>query len=101
MITSIEVPHLAKSLKIPEYKKIFQAAAATLTDDQKLACLPMYVHRTEGEKQLAFTAATKTTLDLAFTFLEDIIDGSPYIFTESCKFFNMISSDTSMDGIRL
>ena len=100
MISTIEVPHLSKGQKIAEYKKIFKASTAALTDPQRLACLPMYVHRTEGEKQLAFTAATKDTLDIAFKFLEDLIDGRPCIFTESTKFFQLMPKDTSIDGIR-
>ena len=100
MISTIEVPHLSKGQKIAEYKKIFKASTAALTDPQRLACLPMYVHRTEGEKQLAFTAATKDTLDIAFKFLEDLIDGRPCIFTESMKFFQLMPKDTSIDGIR-
>ena len=100
MMTSIEVPHLSKGQRIAEYKKIFKASTATLTDDQRLGCLPMYIHRTEGEKQLAFTASTKESLDAAFKFLEELIDGRPCVITESGKFFNLMPRETSMDAIR-
>jgi hypothetical protein len=101
MFTAIEIPHLAKGQKIADYKKIFLASTATLKDEQQRACLPIYVHRTEGEKQLAYSAAAKTTLTLAFKFLEDFIDGSPCIFTESTNFFAMKPKhDQSMDAIR-
>ena len=54
----------------------------------------------QGERQLAFTAATKASQDEAFNFLEDMIDGSPCVFTESAKFFNMLPKNTTIDGIR-
>ena len=100
MITSIEIPHLAKGQSIAQFKKVFSAATATLKPEQQLACLPVYIHRTEGEKQLAFTASEEETLQAAFKFLEDLIDGPPCKFTESAKFFNMLPVNTSMDGIR-
>ena len=77
MITSIEIPHLAKGQSIAQFKKVFSAATATLKPEQQLACLPVYIHRTEGEKQLAFTASEEETLQAAFKFLEDLIDGPP------------------------
>ena len=100
MITSVEIPHLAKGQKIAEYKKVFTAATATLKPEQQLACLPLYIHRSEGEKQLAFTASEKDTLQNAFKFLEDLIDGPPCKFTESSKFFNLLPANTTMEGIR-
>ena len=99
-MTSIEIPHLAKGQQISEYKKIFAAAGAALKPEQLLACLPVYIHRTEGEKKLAFTAATKETLQEAFKFLEELIDGPPCRYTETTKFFNLLPDDTSIDGIR-
>ena len=50
MISTIEIPHLAKGQSIADFKKIYLASAETLTQEQKLACLPIYVHRSEGEK---------------------------------------------------
>ena len=95
MITSVEIPHLAEEQTISDYRKIFIASTATLSDKQQLVCIPLYIHRTEGERQLAFTAATK-----AFKFLEGMIDGSPCVFTESAKFFNMLPKSTTIDGLR-
>ena len=89
MITSIEIPHLAKGQSIAQFKKVFSAATATLKPEQQLACLPVYIHRTEGEKQLAFTASEEETLQAAFKFLEDLIDGPPCKFTESTQFPNL------------
>jgi hypothetical protein len=100
MITTIEVPHLAEGQKINDFKKVFLASTATLKPEQRLACLPLYIHRTQGERKLAHTAAAKATVDLAFKFLEDIIDGSPCVFTESAKFFNMKPENLSVDCIR-
>lgn len=100
MITSVEIPHLAKGQKIAEYHKIFAANTATLKPEQQLACLPVYIHRTEGEKKLAITAAEHSTLKDAFTFLEELIDGPPCRYTESTKFFNLLPEDNSIDGIR-
>ena len=62
--------------------------------------LPIYIHRTEGERQLAFTAATKASQDEVFKFLEDMIDESPCVFTESAKFFNMLPVNATIDGLR-
>ena len=67
MFTSVEIPHLQAGQKIADYKKIFLAATATLAkDDQRRACLPLYVDRTEGEKQIAFAAAAEDNLEKAF-----------------------------------
>ena len=100
MITSIEIPHLAKGQKIAQFKKVFLAATSTLKPEQQLACLPVYIHRTEGEKELAFTASEEADVKAAFKFLEDLIDGPPCRFTESMTFFNLLPVNSSMDGIR-
>ena len=101
MFTSVEIPHLQTGQKIVDYQKIFLAATATLKDDQRRACLPIYVDRTEGEKQIAFAASAEESLEKAFKFLEDYIDGPPCLYTESAKFFDMKPKDTrSMDSIR-
>ena len=100
MISTIEIPHLAKGQSIADFKKIYLASAATLTQEQKLACLLIYVHRSEGEKQLAFIALTEQTLDEAFKFLQDIIDVKPIVITESQKFFSLLLKDLTMDCIR-
>ena len=100
MITSVEIPHLAEGQTISDYRKIFIASTATLNAKQQLGCLPLYIHRTEGERQLTFTAATKASQDEVFKFLEDIIDESPCVFTESAKFFNMLPVNTTIDGLR-
>ena len=100
MITSVEIPHLAEGQTISDYRKIFIASTATLNAKQQLGCLPLYIHRTEGEWQLAFTAATKASQDEVFKFLEDMIDESPCVFTESAKFFNMLPVNTTIDGLR-
>jgi hypothetical protein len=100
MITTIEVPHLADGQKKSDYKKVFVAATATLKDPERRACIPLYVHRTEGERRLAFTASGKETTDAAFKFLEDLIDGKPCVFTECTKFFCMMPENTSLDSIR-
>ena len=100
MITSVEMPHLAEGQTISDYRKIFIKSTATLNAKQQLGCLPLYIHRTEGERQLAFTAAPKASQDEVFKFLEDMIDESPCVFTESAKFFNMLPVNTTMDGLR-
>ena len=88
MITSVEIPHLAEGQTISDYRKIFIASTATLNAKQQLGCLPLYIHRTEGKRQLAFTAATKASQDEVFQFLEDMIGESSCVFTESAKFLN-------------
>ena len=100
MITSVEILHLAEGQTISNYRKIFIASTATLNAKQKLGCLPSYIHRTEGERQLAFTAATKASQDEVFKFLEDMIDESPCVFTESAKFFNKLPVNATIDGLR-
>ena len=89
MITSIEIPHLADGQKIADYKKNFIASTATLKDEQRQTCLPVYVHRTEGEKQLAYTVSTKESLNEALKVLEDVIDGTPCAMCihRKCKVF--------------
>ena len=101
MITSVEIPHLAEGQTISDYRKIFIASTAKLNAKQQLGCFPLYIHRTEGERQLTFTAATKASQDEVFKFLEDLIDESPCVFTESAKFFNMLLPvNTTIDGLR-
>ena len=100
MITSVEIPHLAEGQTISDYRKIFIASTATLNAKQQLRCLPLYIYRTEGERQLAFTAATKAFQDKVFKFLEDMIDESPCEFTESAKFFNILPVNATIDGLR-
>ena len=99
-MTTLEIPHLAKGQTIEEYSKIFAAAGAALKPEQLLACLPVYIHRTEGEKKLAFTAASKNDLKEAFKFLADLIDGAPCVYTEYAKFFSLLPKSTTIDGIR-
>ena len=72
MITSVEIPHLAEGQTISDYRMIFIASTATLNAKQQLDCFPLYIHRTEGERQLAFTAVTKASQDEVFKLLEDI-----------------------------
>ena len=100
MITAIEIPHLGSGQKVAKYKKIYKASTATLTAAQQLACLPVYIHRSEGEKNLAHTAATKSSVDEAFKFLEEIIDGKICVISECEKFFAMVPKDASVDSIR-
>ena len=100
MITSVEIPHLAEGQTISDFRKIFIASTAALNAKQQLGCLPLYIHRTEGERQLAFTAATKASQDEVFKFLEDMIDENPCVFTESAKFFNMFPVNATIDGLR-
>ena len=72
----MEIPYLAKGQKIAQFKKVFLAAASTLLKpEQQLACLPVYIHRTEGEKELTFTASEEADVKAAFKFLEGLIDG--------------------------
>ena len=100
MITSVEIPHLSEGQTISDYRKIFIASTATLNAKQQLDCLPLYIHRTEGERQLAFTAATKASQDEAFKFLEDMKDGSLCVFTESASSsFNMLPINNTIDGL--
>ena len=100
MITSVEIPHLAEGQTISDFRKILIASTATLNAKQQLGCLSLYIHRTEGERQLAFTAATKASQDEVFKFLEDMIDENPCVFTESAKFFNMLPVNATIDGLR-
>lgn len=101
MLTSIEVPKIAPRQKIADFKKAYVAATATLKATEKLSCLPLYVCRTQGEKNLAHAAAGKDTLDEAFTYLEELIDGAPCQFAESTKFFELsLGGNVTMDSIR-
>ena len=52
------------------------------------------------EKGSLFQASVKATLDEAFKFLEERIDGAPCIITESEKFFSLKPTDNSTDGMR-
>lgn len=99
-LAAVEIPHIAKGQKIADYKRVYSATTTLLTDAQKRAYLPVYLNRSEGEKNIAFQAAEKATLDDAFKFLEELIDGSPCIITECEKFFSLKPSSCSTDSIR-
>ena len=83
-----------------DYKRIYKAATTLLSDEQKRAYLPIYVHRSEGEKNIAFQASEKTSLDESFKYLEELIDGAPCIITECDRLFRMKPKDSSVDSIR-
>ena len=100
MLTTVEIPHLQESQKIRDYKKLFRAATATYKAGEQLACLPLYVHRTAGEKELAYQASGKASIDAAFTFLEELIDGPPCVYKMSEEFFSFKPKSQSMDAIR-
>lgn len=101
MLTTIEVPKIAPRQKIADFKKAYVAATATLKDAEKRSCLPLYVCRTQGEKNLAHAAAAKETLDAAFKYLEELIDGAPCQYAESVKFFELsLGGSATMDSIR-
>ena len=85
---------------IVDFKRTYKAATTLLNGSQKRACLPVYIHRSEGENNIAFQASDKSSLDEAFKYLEELIDGTPWILTECEKFFSMKPKDTSVDSIR-
>ena len=100
MLTTVEIPHLAPGQKLKNYVKDFKAATATYKVQEQLACLPLYIHRTAGEKELAHQAASKNTIDEAFTFLEELIDGTPSQYIVAEEFFSMKPKDQSIDSVR-
>ena len=100
MLSTVEVPHLKPGQKMKDYKRLFKAATVGYKDNEKLGCLAVYIHRTDGEKELAYQASEKTTLDAAFTFLEELIDGPPCEFLQAEEFFAMKPNGTSMDAVR-
>jgi hypothetical protein len=100
MLSTVEVPHLKPGQKIKDYKRLFKAATVGYKDADKLGCLAVYIHRTDGEKELAYQASEKESLDAAFTFLEELIDGPPCEFLESEEFFKLNPKGPSVDAIR-
>ena len=58
MLTTVEIPHLAVGQKVKDFKKIFKAATATYKVAEQLGCLPIYIHKSVGEKELAYQAST-------------------------------------------
>ena len=72
----------------------------TYKEAEKLRCLPIYIHRTTGEKELAYQASTKDTLKEAFKFLQELIDGPICRFQLSEEFFSLRPANQSMDAIR-
>ena len=100
MISTVEVPHLKTGQKIKDYKRLYKAATVGYKEAEKLGCLAIYIHRTEGETELAYQASEKETLDAAFKFLEQLIDGPPCEFLQSVEFFAKKPSNGSMDAVR-
>ena len=100
MISTVEVPHLKAGQKIKDYKRLYKAATAGYKAGEKLACLPIYIHRNAGETEVAYQAAEKNSLEEAFKFIEGIIDGPPCEFQETEEFFNMKPKEGSIEAIR-
>ena len=73
--TITPIPHLAPGQSVKDWRRRFLAATATLKDEEKMAMLPAYVHRTNGEVLIAEVCAGKTTLEEALKELENLIDG--------------------------
>ena len=67
MITSIEIPHLAKGQSIAQFKKVFSAATATLKPEQQLAeedeteVYPVHSDRKFGNKDRPICDICKKT----------------------------------------
>lgn len=100
MLSTVEIPHLRAGQKIKDYKRLFKSATVSYKESEKLGCLPIYIHRTAGESELAYQATEKDSIDLAFKFLEDIIDGPPCEYLEAADFFAKKPEGESMDAIR-
>jgi hypothetical protein len=100
MISTVEVPHLKAGQKIRDYQRLYLAATSGYKKEQQLGCLPLYIGRTDGEKELAYQAATKDTIQNAFKFLEELIDGPPCEFLLSMEFFSKKPKNGSMDAVR-
>lgn len=96
----IEIPHLKDGQKIKDYSVLYKGATVGLKPEEKLAALPIYIHRTEGEQKLAIKASQKTTLAEAFQFLREVLDGDICAFTQAAEFFNKTPKGSSPEAIR-
>ena len=74
---AIAIPKLEAGQKISEWRKVYMAATALLTEEQKICLIPVYVNRSTGDNEIAHLCAKKTTIQEALDELETFIDGSP------------------------
>ena len=75
-----EIPYLRVNERVKDWRKLYTAATAGLSEEQQRAFLPLYVGkkgRPEGEQVIAEIAAQKTSLKSALDELEALIDGPP------------------------
>ena len=57
--TPTNVPALAPGEKVAQWRRGYLAAAATLTKEENIAILPIYVNRTKGEHEIAHLVTIK------------------------------------------
>ena len=84
------IPHLLTGKKIKAWKRGYLAATATLTDAQKSALLPAYVHRTEAETIIAERCSKEATPDAALKELDTFIDGEPNMMARVNEFWALV-----------
>lgn len=60
-----------------DWRGLYTAATAGIKDDQRIAYLPLYVKRDEGEQAIAEAVGSETTLKGALDELQALIDGPP------------------------
>ena len=84
---SIAIPYLKANESIREWSKGYHSATAMFDDAQRIALLPVYVNRSQGEREIARIAATKSTFNAAIDELELLIDGTSSVISNTKLFF--------------
>ena len=82
-----------------DWRRRYLAATATLTDAQKKAMIPAYVHRNDGEVLIAEAASAKDSLVNALNELEILIDGDPGVITKINDFWALKAASRSYNDI--
>ena len=96
---SIMVPHLAEGQKVKDWRRMYLAATALLTEDQKIALIPVYVSRNAGETDIAHICAQKKPLKAALDELELLIDGAPSRMIMLNRFWELKPASRDFNGL--
>ena len=97
--TPTNVPALALGEKVAQWRRGYLAATATLTKEEKIAILPIYVNRTKGENEIAHLATKEAEVKDALDLIEKLIDGMTSIVKLTNSFFDVSAKDKDITSL--
>lgn len=97
--TPTNVPALSPGEKVAQWRRGYLAATATLTKEEKIALLPIYVNRTKGENEIAHLATKEAEVKEALDLIETLIDGMTSIVKLTNSFFDVSAKDKDITSL--